>query len=111
MAAAKEKEGIALGIIGGLIGTLCCWPVWIFLLLGLSGVAVGLSFLVQYVWYLRTLGAIFLAAALYYQIKRRHGVCNLQTIKLNKVMVITAIAIYVILLIMISLIIRPLLTS
>jgi len=103
----EVKKGIWAGIASGLIATSCCWPILAFILLGLSGVASSLSFLGRYSIELRVLSIFFFVGSLYYFIRRRHGVCNLKTIKQNKTLLVVAAIVYLSLIIIISYILIP----
>ena len=90
------SRAVGSGFIAELVGSLCCVTPLVLVLLGLSGVAgaMGLAAFLQqnFRWTLFIpLGIIFLTGSLYYSIKRKVGVCNVQTIKRYKAFVIGTI--------------------
>ena len=89
-------KSITTGSISGLLGALCCVTPLVLVLVGLSGVsgAAALSGTLQqnFRWTLFIpLATIFLVLALYFQLKKKEGVCNLNTIKKYKWFVLTTV--------------------
>ena len=85
---------IGTGIMSGLLSGLCCITPLILVLLGLSTVsgAMGIaSFLQQnFRWTLFIpLGLIFLISSIYLYIKKKEGICNLDSIRRYKFFVIS----------------------
>ena len=107
MAKLNIKSAVKGGTISGFLGALCCITPLVLVLIGLSTVssAVVLTGVLQqnYRWTLFIpLAATFFLVSTYIYIKKREGVCNLNTIKNYKVYVITtlmsAIVVWVLLL-------------
>lgn len=105
------KKGVAAGVLSGLLATACCWPILALILLGLSGVASSVSFLGTYTLELRILSSLLFVGSLYFFIKRKHGVCNVKTIKQNKKLLIVALIVYLALIITISYVLIPLIAK
>ncbi len=95
------KKAVGTGFISGLFGSLCCVTPLVLVLLGLSGVsgAMGLASYLQqnFRWALFIpLGVLFLIGAIYFQIKRKAGVCSFATIGRYKKFVMSTIIIAVV---------------
>ncbi|PIN80480.1 hypothetical protein COV11_03925 [Candidatus Woesearchaeota archaeon CG10_big_fil_rev_8_21_14_0_10_30_7] len=93
----KEKnKSLAFGSLTGLFGSLCCTAPLVLVLLGLSTVSGGMSlagyFQETFRWTLFIpLATLFLILAIYFHIKNKNNVCNLKTLKANKIFVLTTV--------------------
>jgi thiol-disulfide isomerase/thioredoxin len=79
-----KTVAISIGVVSGIIASLCCLgPVFI-ILLGLSSLSVAIS-ITQYNPYFLILSFIFMAGAIWvYLRKKNQGCCNLNVIKKNR---------------------------
>lgn len=89
-------RSLGTGFFGGLFGSLCCVTPLALVLLGLSGVsgAMALAGTLQqnFRWTLFIpLGLVFLLGSIYFHIKKREGVCTVNTLKQYKSYVIGTI--------------------
>ena len=85
-----NKESLKAGIGAGFLGSLCCTTPILIVALGLGSIGFALGF-VKYRPFFIILGIVFITFALYRQIKKKHGVCNTNTIKESLTMIIVAI--------------------
>jgi hypothetical protein len=92
----ETKHALGTGFVSGVLGSLCCVTPLVLVLLGFSGVsgAMALAGTLQqnFRWLLFIpLGVLFLGGSIYVHLKRKEGVCNLNTIKQYKYYVIITI--------------------
>jgi len=84
------QESLKNGVIAGFFGSLCCTTPMLIVALGLGSIGFALGF-AKYRPFFIILGVVFLSLALYKQTKKKHGVCNLSTIKKDWVVIIVAL--------------------
>jgi len=84
------KESIKTGIIAGFLGSLCCTTPILLVALGIGSIGFALGF-TKYRPFFIILGIVFITFSLYRFIKKKHGVCNVRTIRQNLVTIIVAI--------------------
>jgi len=84
------KESIKTGIVAGFLGSLCCTTPILLVALGVGSIGFALGF-TKYRPYFIILGVIFILFSLYRFIKKKHGVCNVRTIKQNLTTIIVAV--------------------
>lgn len=95
-----KTEAVGIGVVSGIIASICCLgPVFI-VLLGLSSLSAALS-ITQYQPYFLVLSIIFMAGAIWvYLRKKNQGHCDLHVIRRNKsfiaVVVIATLSFYVV---------------
>lgn len=101
-----NKKSIKTGIWAGFLGSLCCTTPLLIIALGIGSIGFALSF-VKYRPFFMILGIVFISFALYRQLKKEHGVCNIGTIKNNLSMIITAIIVAIIMWALVIYVIAP----
>ena len=99
------KESLKNGIVAGFFGSLCCTTPILIVALGLGSIGFALGF-AKYRPFFIILGLVFLSFALYKQIKKKHGICNINTVKKDWIVIsaalITALIIWVLLIYVIA---------
>ena len=85
-----KTNSIKTGVVAGFLGSLCCTVPVLLVALSIGSIGFALGF-TRYRPFFIILGVVFITFALYRQIKKKHGVCNVRTIKENLSMIITAI--------------------
>ena len=103
-----KLDSLKSGISAGFLGSLCCTLPVLLVAFGIGSIGFALGF-TKYRPFFMILGVIFITFALYRQIKKKHGVCNVTTIKQNLSMIIIAIITAVIVWTLLIYIIAPLL--
>jgi len=89
---AELKKAVRISTGGGFLASLCCVGPLIIVLFGIGGVSTALG-IVKYRPYFIFVGALFILASLFFYIKKRHGICNVKTIKQNlSLIIVTLIA-------------------
>ena len=104
----EGKNSIKAGIGAGFLGSLCCTIPILLVAVGIGSIGFALSF-TRYRPFFVIFGVVFILFAIYKQIKKEHGVCNVKTIKENLSFVITAIITAVIIWGLLIYVIAPLL--
>jgi len=84
------KDSIKTGIAAGFLGSLCCTGPLLIVALGLGSIGFALGF-AKYRPFFVILGITFIIFALYRQIKKKHGVCDIKAIKSEIYTIIVAI--------------------
>jgi len=102
-----KGESIKTGIIAGFLGSLCCTAPILLVAFGLGSIGFALGF-AKYRPFFVILATIFLAFALYRYIKKKHGVCNMRTIKQNFMTIVVAIITATIIWVLLIYVIAPL---
>ena len=103
-----KLDSLKSGISAGFLGSLCCTLPVLLVAFGIGSIGFALGF-AKYRPFFIILGVIFIIFALYRQIKKKHGVCNVTTIKQNLSMIIIAIITAVIVWTLLIYVIAPLL--
>lgn len=103
-----KTNSLKTGVVAGFLGSLCCTIPVLLVALGLGSIGFALGF-AKYRPFFIILGVVFITFALYRQIKKKHGVCNVRTVKQNLSMIITAIITALIIWTLLIYVIAPLL--
>jgi hypothetical protein len=103
-----NKESLKAGIGAGFFGSLCCTVPVLIVGLGLGSIGFALGF-AKYRPFFIILGVVFLVFALYKYIKRKEGVCNVQTLRKNLITIVTAIVVAIIVWAILIYVVAPLL--
>jgi len=86
----STKESIKAGIIAGFLGSLCCTTPILLVALGIGSIGFALGF-AKYRPFFIILAIVFITFSLYRYIKKKHGVCNIKTIRQDLKVIIVAI--------------------